>query len=350
MPARIEYAVEQEEYLANSAHKVLGMIPASFFGMPLGLLALGIAWRNATKLWDVPPQIGLFLIWLGAVLWAVLFLVYIAKWIWRSATAKAEFEHPVQCCFVGLAGVVASLASIGLAPYVPDLGLGLLFLGAAWTLVFAFYRTGRLWMGDRSPETTTPVLYLPTVAGGLVTGSACAVLGHPDWGQLAFGGGFFAWLAIESVILHRLYTAPMMPAPMRPILGIQLAPPSVAAVAYLNVGGGGRDLFVYALLGYALLQALILLRLWPWLRQAGATPAWWAFSFGAAALPTAAIILATRGDTGPAAVLAPWLFAAANLVIIAIAIMTLWLMFSGRLIAAPAAPTPAGAVTGGGKP
>jgi tellurite resistance protein len=205
-------------------------------------------------------------------------------------------------------------------------------------------------MGERSPEATTPVLYLPTVAGGLVTGSACAVLGHADWGQLAFGGGFFAWLAIESVILHRLYTAPMMPAPMRPILGIQLAPPAVAAVAYLNVGGGGRDLFVYALLGYAMLQALILLRLWPWLRQAGATPAWWSFSFGCAALPTAAIILASRGDTGPAAILAPWLFAGANLVILAIVIMTLWLMFRGRLIAAPAvALAPAGAVTGGGK-
>jgi tellurite resistance protein len=311
------------------------MIPASFFGMPLGLLALGIAWRNATKIWDVPPQIGLFLIWLGAVLWGVLFLAYLAKWIWRSAAAKTEFEHPVQCCFIGLAGVVASLASIGLAPYVPSLGFGLMFLGAAWTLVFAFYRTGRLWMGDRHPETTTPVLYLPTVAGGLVTGSAAAVLGYPEWGQLAFGGGFFAWLAIESVVLHRLYTAPMMPAPLRPILGIQLAPPSVAAVAYLNVGGGGHDFFVYALIGYAMLQALILLRLWPWLRQAGATPAWWSFSFGAAALPTAAIVLVARGDTGPAAVLAPWLFVAANLVVVAIAAMTLFLMFSGRLMPAP---------------
>ncbi len=312
------------------------MIPASFFGMPLGLLALGLAWRSATRIWDVPQQIGMFLIWLGAVLWGVLFLAYLAKWLWRRPAARTEFEHPVQCCFIGLAGVVASLASIGLAPYVPSLGMGLLILGAVWTLIFAFYRTGRLWMGDRTPETTTPVLYLPTVAGGLVTGSAAALLGYPEWGQLVFGAGFFAWLAIESVILHRLYTAPMMTAALRPILGIQLAPPSVAAVAYLNVSGGGRDFFVYALMGYALLQALILLRLWPWLRQAGATPAWWSFSFGAAALPTAAIILVARGDTGPAAVLAPWLFVAANLVILAIVVMTLYLMFSGRLVLSPA--------------
>jgi tellurite resistance protein TehA-like permease len=59
------------------------IIPASFFGTPLGLIALGLAWR--------------------------------------SEAAESEFKDAVQCCFVGLAGVVALLASIGLAPQVPKL-------------------------------------------------------------------------------------------------------------------------------------------------------------------------------------------------------------------------------------
>lgn len=307
-------------------------VPASFFGMPLGVIALGIAWQVATVIWGMPAAIGDALVVAGSALWAVLFVRYLAKWIWQRASAASEFEHPVQCCFVGLAGVVGSLASIGLAPLAPTLSVVLFVIGASWTLLFALYRTGELWQGDRSPEATTPILYLPTVAGSLVTASAATAQGYAAWGQLAFGAGMFAWLAIESVLLHRLYTAPAMAPALRPSLGIQLAPPAVAAVAYLNVGGGTPDLVAHALVGYALLQALILLRMWPWIRAAGASPAWWGFSFGAAALPTAAMKLVAHGETGPAATLAPYLFAGGNLVIAALVVMTLWLARRGRLL------------------
>jgi tellurite resistance protein len=314
----------------------LPAIPAAFFGMPLGVIALGIAWRSAASIWPVPARVGDGMVVVGSGLWALLFVAYVAKWIWRRNDAEAEFEHAVQCCFVGLAGVVASLASIGLAPLLPRLAFGLFVLGTTWTLAFAVYRTGRLWMGNRKVEETTPVLYLPTVAGGFVTASAAMTFGYREPAQLAFGAGLLAWVAIESVIIHRLYTAPEMPAALRPALGIQLAPPAVAAVAYLNVGSGAPDLVAHGLIGYALLQALVLLRLWPWLRAAGATPAWWGFSFGAAALPTAAIKLVAKGDDGFVAMLAPWLFAAGNVVILAIATMTVYLLARGRLLAAVA--------------
>jgi tellurite resistance protein len=307
-------------------------VPASFFGMPLGLIALGLAWRSAAVVWRVPPLIEKFLIWGGCLLWAFLLLVYLAKWLWRREAAEREFDDSVQCCFVGLAGVVALLASIGLAPQVPTLARVLFALGSIWTLVFALYRTGRLWMGGRSPEATTPILYFPTVAGSLVFASAATSMGHPAWGQLALGAGVLSWIAIESVIIHRLYTVAALPPALRPTLGIQVAPPSVAAVAYLNVTNSGPDLLVHGLIGYALLQALILVRMWPWLRAAGQTPAWWGFSFGAAALPTAALKLLAQGDTGAVGILAPWLFAVGNLAIAAIVIVTISLLIRGRLL------------------
>jgi len=65
------------------------------------------------------------------------------------------------------------------------------------------------------------------------------------------------------VLLHRLYTVASMPAPLRPTLGIQLAPPTVGGVAYLSVTTGTPDMLAHAMLGYGLLQALLLLRLLP---------------------------------------------------------------------------------------
>jgi tellurite resistance protein len=298
-------------------------IPASLFAIPLGLVALGLAWQVAASLWSVPNWVSGTIVWSGATLWVFLMIAYLGKWLFGRADAKAELEHPVQSCYIGLAGVVSLLASIGLSTEHQTLSLGLFDFGVAWTLVFAIYQTGRLWMGDRKPETNTPILYLPMAAGAFVTASAAAAMGYVDWGKLAFGGGLFTWLAIESVVLHRLYTgAPLLPA-LRPTLGVQLAPPAVGAVAYISVSGGAPDIFAYALIGYALLQALLLIRLIPWLLKADLTPAWWSFSFGAASLSTAAMKLTAHADAGAISTLASYLFVAGNLVIAAIAAVTI---------------------------
>ena len=74
------------------------------------------------------------------------------------------------------------------------------------------------------------------------------------------------------------------------------------------------------LLGYALMQGLIVLRLLPWIRKQAFGPGYWAFTFGVADLALGAELLVSRGATGPAAVLAPMLFVVANLVVGSIAI------------------------------
>jgi tellurite resistance protein len=55
-------------------------------------------------------------------------------------------------------------------------------IGAAFTRAFPLWRTGLLWRGGRDPSTTTPVLYLPTVAGGFVTATAASALGYQEMG------------------------------------------------------------------------------------------------------------------------------------------------------------------------
>ncbi|WP_410477641.1 SLAC1 family transporter [Nostoc sphaeroides] len=75
---------------------------------------------------------------------------------------------------------------------------------------------------------------LPTVAGGFVSAIVSA-LGYREWGALFFGVGMFSWLALESIIIYRLYLFEELPKPLRPTLGIQLAPPVVAIELQLNI-------------------------------------------------------------------------------------------------------------------
>ena len=236
------------------------VIPAAFFGIVLGLAGLGGAWRAAHQVWQTPAIVGEALMALAAIVWLLVSFLFILKWIYAWEEALDEAQDPVQCCYIGLAGVATMLiaaAALGYSRLVAEVLFG---IGALFTLAFAAWRTGALWYGEREQSTNTPVLYLPAVAGGFVTATVASALGYPEWGQLAFGVGLFSWLAIESVLLHRLYTATSLTAPLRPTLGIQLAPPAVGAVAYLSVNGGNPDLIAHALIGYALMQLLIMLR------------------------------------------------------------------------------------------
>jgi tellurite resistance protein len=308
----------------------LPLVPAAFFGIVLGLAGLGGAWRLAHQVWQLPAPIGESIIFLAAVVWAMLVVLFALKWLLAREEAQKETAHPVQCCFIGLVGVTTMLVAGGLLPYSRLVADVLFAIGAAYTLLFAVWRTGGLWQGDRQDAMTTPVLYLPTVAGSFVTAAVASALGYQDWGQLFFGVGVFAWLATESVLLHRMFTV-TLPPPLRPALGIQLAPPAVGAVAYLSVTQGPPDVFAHMLLGYAILQALILLRLLPWILKEPFSPSYWAFTFGATALAAAPLRLIDRGETGPIATLAPILFIGANLAVGLIALCTIWLLVKGRM-------------------
>ncbi len=314
---------------------IAGNMPASYFGMVLGLAGLGNAWRAAAAAWHLPAIIADVVFAIAGIVWALLVVLYIAKALIAPEKLAAEVAHPVQCCFIGLAGVSTMLIAGGLVPHWYAGAYLLFIIGFVFTLGFGIWRTGGLWHGERDPGTTTAVLYLPTVAGSFVSATVVSGLGHPDWGQFAFGAGIFSWLAMESVLLNRLLTGPSMPPALRPTLGVQLAPAPVGAVAYIAVSGGAPDMFVHALIGYGVLQLLILLRLSPWIREAGAVPGLWAFSFGATAIATAPLRLIAAGDQGAIPVLGTILFLFANLFLIGLTLMTLRLLFSGKMFAAP---------------
>lgn len=296
-------------------------IPAAYFGAVLGLAGLGNAWRVGRQAWGLPAVIGEALELTAVLTWAVLLALYALKWALDPAAGRDEARHPIQCCFIGLIGVATMLVSLAVVPYSLAAARAVFLLGAAFTGAFAVWRTGGLWRGDRDESYTTPVLYLPSVAGCFVMSTAAVAMGYAEWGRFAFGAGLFAWLAIESVLLRRLYSGPTLPPALRPTLGIQLAPPVVGAVAYLSVNGGQADLIAYAMVGYGVLQALILLRLSRWILQQPFTPSYWAFTFGATALAIAALRLAQKsGDD----ILAAAVFIGANLLVGAIATRTVF--------------------------
>ena len=287
---------------------------ATMFGMVLGIGGLGAGWRSAAHVWGAPAFVGETLALMAAGIWVIWFALYALKWIQAPQAAIAELQHPIQSFFVVIIPMTTMIVAWSIERYVPHVAYVLFVIGIISQIAFTVWAVGGLWMGGRDPETTTPVLYMPTVGGSFVSAIACGLFGYPELGLLFFGVGFFSIIIMESVILHRLF-AKGMPVVLRTTMGIHLAPPAVGSVAYLTVTDGPPDHLAYMLFGYALFQALVMLRLIPWLREQPFSLSIWAYSFGVSALPLAALRFIEHGNTGFVAKAALPIFVISNLII-----------------------------------
>jgi len=308
-------------------------LPVPFFGMAVGSLAWGHAWRAAADIWVMPSWLPALAAALGLAVWLIVLLAYARKWLQQRGIAGQEMEHPVMSAMAALGPVSSLLAAITLKPWWPELAWGLFVLAVAVQLALGLWWVGRLWQGGRPPESVNASIYLPGVAQNLVAATAAASFGHPALAALFFGAGVFSWLALDSLVLQRAALQAPLPAPQRPLQGIQFAPPAVGGLSYLALTSGPPDLLAQMLLGYGLYQGLVAARMLRWTGQGGFAPTYWAFSFGVMALATMALRFAQRAP-GEALwqVLAPLLFALANLVMALLAWRTLGLARQGRLL------------------
>jgi tellurite resistance protein len=306
-------------------------IPASFFGMILGLSGIGQAWRAASSLWGTPPWIAETILLLASLVWATLLLGFIAQTIAHPQDTRKEAVHPVQGGTPALMAISTLLIALAALPYSQSLGHGLAFAGVGGHLGFALWQTGAIWHGGRSDLDTVPTVYLPTVAGNFTSGGVLGAIGHPDWGWLFLGAGFFSWLALESLMIRRVLVDTPLPAVQRPLLGIQFAPPVVCAMACLLLAPGNHDNWLLMLWGYGLFQLLLGLRLVRWLGENGFAMTYWSYTFGVAATTICCLKLALSG-VDAARVLSLPVFVCANVFIGYLAVRTAHLLVTGRLL------------------
>ena len=315
----------------NAMTQARKLIPVSFFGMAVGSLAWGHAWRAAAGLWVMPDWLPQLAAVLGLALWLALMLAYARKWLAHSALAQQELGHPVMSAMAALVAVSTLLAAITLKAWLPQLAWGLFVLALLLLFVQGLWWVGRFWQGTSPAGSLLASAYLPGVAQNLVAATAAASFGHEALAALFFGAGVLSWLAMESLVMHA--AAQSLPPPQRPLLGIQMAPPVVAGLAYVSIVPGPPDLLAKMLLGYGIYQGLLALRLLRWSGAGGFAPSHWAFSFGVMALSTLTLQFAQRSPDEPLwQILAPVFFVVANAVMALLLGRTLMLARQGRLL------------------
>jgi tellurite resistance protein len=309
-------------------------ISASLFSVILGLTGIGQAWRVAVQLWSVPPIISKVILFSSGLIWLGLLIAYIARAIRKPALTTQEFLHPIAGGTPALLSVSTMLISQAALPYSRPLAVALAVLGLGWHLLFSVWHMGALWQGGRQPDDTTPTLYLPMVASSFTAASMLGAFGLPEWAWLFLGTGLFSWLTLESLMFGRLWHGAPLPAPQRPSLGIQFAPPVVCSAALLVIAPDIAPQWLLMLLGYALFQMIVGLRLKAWIGQQPFGYSWWAFSFGVVSATVTCVKLAIN-HVPAATTLALPVFVCGNLFIGYLCVRTV-VMIIGEIRGAPA--------------
>lgn len=261
--------------------------PPAIFPPLLGALALGLAWRRAAEVFAVPGAVGD--LWLGAMtlLFGFAALAYGLKAVRRPGTVAEDLR--VLPGRAGLAALVLSVHVIAaaLAPLAPGMALAVLVAGGALHAGLLALVLRALVAGPPEQRRVNPVWHLP-FAGLIVAALPALALGLTGLAPALFvvSAGFAA--AIWGASLVQFLRADV-PAPLRPLLAIHLAPACLFGSVALALDRPG--LAWGCLLLAALLAGVLLLRL-PWLLRAGFSPLWGAFTFPLAALATLVLAMA----------------------------------------------------------
>jgi tellurite resistance protein len=258
-------------------------ITPNLFGISFGLTGLGEVWATASRLYGVPAVVSDVLLVIAAVVWAVTVSAYVRD-VATNRRWRSELRDPVFAPFVALIAIVPMLLGVNLAEHLHGLGVAVTTASIVIILVLGGDLIGQWIVEDLSLAQWHPGYFIPTVAGGFLGAESLATLGHHDLAMAMFGYGAVSWLVLGSILLQRMFVEPHLPAALLPTMAIQMAPPVVAGVAWFSINGDRADGLSLAIAGYAVLMAVVQLRLIPLFRTAPFGPGWWAFSFSYAAV------------------------------------------------------------------
>jgi tellurite resistance protein len=276
------------EYRSPERRRFLGpRVPPSLFGIALGIAGLAEAWHAAGPLLGTAQAIPDALSILDGVLWLVLVGAYLAQ---GPRIIMADLRDPVLSPFVSASAITAMILSAALAKDVFTAGRVLVIVFLAVTIGLGGWLTGQWMTGGIDPDSVHAGYFLPTAAGGLIGADVAAQVHLHALAQASFGIGIISWVLLGSTILNRLFSRPALPSALVPTMAIELGIPAVAGSAYFSLAGQTVSFVACALGGYAILMALVQVRLIPVYRRLPFTPGAWSFTFAYAAATAYALI------------------------------------------------------------
>jgi len=260
--------------------------PPAVFPVILGTLGLGMVWRNAAIFATPAGAIGDLILAIGVALFAVGFVAYLVKLVRRPGCLTEDMRTVPGRTGLSAMSMSMMLVAGALWPIWPGLAKIILFASLGVHLVVVIAMVIVLLPLPFQARQMTPAWHLAFV--GLIVGAMVMI----PMGYLALASVIFviSLMAAATIWLGTMYMymkSGWPPAPLRPLLAINLGPS--ALLGMVAIGLGFKGLAVAFLIISVLIFVLLALR-FLWLVEAGFSPFWGAFTFPLAAFTSQLVI------------------------------------------------------------
>lgn len=299
--------------------------PPAIFPPILGLTGLGLAWRQASLSLGAPDWLGEALLGAVTLLFAFALFAYAAKIARRPSALTDDLKILPGRAGLSAGSTAYMLMAAVFTPYNQGLAEVILLSGLAAHTVLAALIIRALALGPAEQRRVSPAWHLSFV--GFIIGALSApALGYPMLALVILSVTFLFSAAIWAASAVQ-FKAASVPAPLRPLLAIHLAPLCLFSMVSGALGLTGLQLGFAG--GAAVLLAVLLIGA-RWLTAAPFSALWGAFTFPMAAFCSTALRLPmdwAQMAGGAALVLA-------SLAITAIAIKVMQAWAKGKLATA----------------
>ncbi len=254
--------------------RAFSRVPPAVFPAVFGGLGLALAWRAGVDLFALPTALSDLLGGAMTLLFAISFFAYARKISLRPSVILEDLS--ILPGRTGLAAAVlgVDLGGLLLAPLWPLSALALLWAGLALHAALIGLMIRQFLTGPREQARVTPAWHL-TFSGPIIASLLAATLGKMALATALFWPALACALVIWAVSLDQFRRA-SVPAPLRPLLAIHLAPLALFGTVALLLGYG---LLAQIFVALAALYLALLIASARWLTRSGFSAFWGAFTF-----------------------------------------------------------------------
>ena len=311
----------------------LARLPPGLFAIVFGLLGLAGAWRRLAGFNPgFADEIAACVLTVATGVLELLLLLWVIRFVRHRSDVQKDFAHPVNGAMLSLISLTVLLSVSLWLPLLPqyfEIASTITFAALVLQGVIAWRVVSRIATSDMPADMVTPALYLPPVGGGLIGALALNALGSHGWAVLLFGMGVGAWALLEARVLNRLFAGPL-PAPLRPTLGVEIAPAPVTMLVAATLWPALPADVLLIGLGVACAPLVAVLARWSWWTNVPFSAGFWSFSFPIAAFASVVVEAVRRGGWPMEVAYGAVLVASA--VIGYLSVRTIVLLVRGRLL------------------
>ncbi|MGH1367369.1 MAG: tellurium resistance protein [Maritimibacter sp.] len=290
--------------------KLWARTPPAIFTPIFGSFGLGIAWKRAVDAFGMPLAPSEVILGAVTLLYLFALLAYLSKILRRPAAIMDDLK--VLPGRGGLAAMTLSgmLLAAALTPMSEALANTVLTIAVVGHGVLLVLVVITLLRAAPEARSVTPIWHL-TFVGFIVSPIAAVPLGWVGFSHLVFWVSLIAAVVIWSISAIQ-FSKGDVPAPLRPLLAIHLAPAAMLGSVAMLLGytGAGFGLGIASVVYVVMLLARL-----KWLLAGGFSPLWGAFTFPLAAFASQIQLLDGAGMGGPFHVIGGIALIAASLIV-----------------------------------